>query len=240
MRGPHGPATAPERVAFALALQRLCAPGSDLQGAAWAKTVEAPGFEDLALHHFYRALPWLAAVRHELERDLFFQGRDLFSAALDLVFVDTTSVYLHRDAAGPLVRHGYSRDRRPELPQLVLCVAVDGQGWPVAFDILPGNTADTEALRLTIARFGEALTGEDAGGAMSREKFSSGAPTLWREAEGNTGWCVTASATSALRGHKTSCTRGSHLHGNREIHRLAVRARPPGRSASARPMAPIR
>ena len=155
MRGPHGPATAPERVAFALALQRLCAPGSDLQGAAWAKTVEAPGFEDLALHHFYRALPWLAAVRHELERDLFFQGRDLFSAALDLVFVDTTSVYLHRDAAGPLVRHGYSRDRRPELPQLVLCVAVDGQGWPVAFDILPGNTADTEALRLTIARFRE-------------------------------------------------------------------------------------
>ena len=87
---------------------------------------------------------------------------------------------------------------------------------------------------------GEALTGEDAGGAMSREKFSSGAPTLWREAEGNTGWCVTASAASALRGHKTSCTRGSHLHGNREIHRLAVRARPPGRSASARPMAPIR
>src|SRR5688572_25611254 len=34
----------PERVAFALALQRLCAPGSDLQGAAWAQTVEAPGF----------------------------------------------------------------------------------------------------------------------------------------------------------------------------------------------------
>jgi len=72
---------------------------------------------------------------------------------------------------------------------------------------------------------GEALTGEHAGGAMSREKFSSGAPTLWREAEGNTGWCVTASATSALRGQETSCTRGSHLHGNREIHRLATRAR---------------
>jgi hypothetical protein len=43
----------PERVAFALALQWLCAPGSDLQGAAWARSVEAPGFADLALHHFY-------------------------------------------------------------------------------------------------------------------------------------------------------------------------------------------
>jgi hypothetical protein len=145
----------PERVAFALALQRLCAPGSDLQGAAWAAAVEAQGFDDLALHHFYRTLPWLAAIRHELERDLFFQGRDLFSGELDLVFADTTSVYLYRDSESALVRHGYSRDRRPDLPQLVLCVAVDGQGWPVAFDVLPGNTADVEALSLTIARFRE-------------------------------------------------------------------------------------
>ena len=143
----------PERVAFALALQRLCAPGSDLQGAAWAQTVEAPGFDDLALHHFYRTLPWLAAIRHELEQELFFQHRDLFSGELDLVFIDTTSVYLYRDGESALVRHGYSRDRRPDLPQLVLAVAVDGQGWPVAFDVLPGNTADVEALSLTIARF---------------------------------------------------------------------------------------
>jgi Transposase DDE domain len=143
----------PERVAFALALQRLCAPGSDLQGAAWAQTVEAPGFEDLALHHFYRTVPWLATIRHELEQDLFFQHRDLFSAELDLVFVDTTSVYLYRDSESALVRRGYSRDRRPDLPQLVLSIAVDGQGWPVAFDVLPGNTADVEALNQAIARF---------------------------------------------------------------------------------------
>jgi hypothetical protein len=143
----------PERVAFALALQRLCAPGSDLQGTAWAPTVEAPGFADLALHHFYRTVPWLAAIRHELEQELLFQHRDLFSTELDLVFVDTTSVYLYRDGESALVRHGYSRDRRPDLPQLVLAVAVDGQGWPVAFEVLPGNTADVEALSLTIARF---------------------------------------------------------------------------------------
>jgi hypothetical protein len=145
----------PERVAFALALQRLCAPGSDLQGAAWAQTVEASGFDDLALHHFYRTLPWLAAIRYELEQDLFFRGRDLFSGELDLVFIDTTSVYLYRDGVSALVRHGYSRDRRPELPQLVLCVAVDDQGWPVAFDVLPGNTADVDALSQAIARFRE-------------------------------------------------------------------------------------
>jgi hypothetical protein len=66
----------PERVGFALALQRLVAPGSDLQGAAWTETMEAPGFAELALHHFYRTLPWLAANRHELEQALFFRDRD--------------------------------------------------------------------------------------------------------------------------------------------------------------------
>jgi len=146
---------APERVAFALALQRLCAPGSDLQGAAWARTIEAPGFAELALHHFYRTLPWLAASRQALEQELFFKDRDLFAAELDLVFVDTTSVYLYRDGESELVRHGYSRDRRPDLPQLVVGVAVDGQGWPVAWEVLPGNTADAQALTLMIARFRE-------------------------------------------------------------------------------------
>jgi transposase len=72
-----------------------------------------------------------------------------------MVSVDTTSVFFYRDGVSELVRHGYSRDRRPDLPQLILCVAVDGQGWPVAFDILPGNTADTAALTQTIARFRE-------------------------------------------------------------------------------------
>jgi hypothetical protein len=45
-----------ERATFAMALQRLCAPGSDLAGSEWAKTVAAPGFEGLALLHSERTL----------------------------------------------------------------------------------------------------------------------------------------------------------------------------------------
>ena len=144
----------PERVTLALALQRLCAPARTCKALPGAHGRGA-GFADLALHQFYRTVPWLAAIRHALEQDLFFQHRDLFSADLDLVFVDTTSVYLYRDGESALVRRGYSRDRRPDLPQLVLCVAVDGQGWPVAFDVLPGNTADVAAISQVIARFRE-------------------------------------------------------------------------------------
>src|SRR3989475_27209 len=136
-----------ERVIFAMALQRLCCPGSDLQGSGWVKTVEAPGFERIELQHFYRTCGFLFDVRQELERRLFFRDRDLFSMQLDLVFVDTTSLYVYRDTETLWRKWGYSRDRRGDLPQFVLCVAVDRHGWPVAWEVFPGNTADKPALR---------------------------------------------------------------------------------------------
>jgi hypothetical protein len=139
-----------ERAAFALALQRLCAPGSDLQGSGWVQTVQASGMEGLALQHFYRTTAFLASVRQDLERKLFLQDRNLFNQTLDLVFIDTTSLYCYRDEETELRRRGYSRDRRPELPQLVLCVAVDSQGWPIAWEVFPGNTADSAALRQVV------------------------------------------------------------------------------------------
>jgi transposase len=139
-----------ERAAFALALQRLCAPGSDLQGSGWVQTVEAQGLNGLALQHFYRATAFLAQVRQDLERKLFRRDRNLFNQTLDLVFIDTTSLYCYRDQETELRRRGYSRDRRPELPQLVLCVAVDGRGWPIAWEVFPGNTADGTALRQVV------------------------------------------------------------------------------------------
>jgi len=146
-----------ERVCFAMALQRLCQPGSDLLGSTWIETVQAQGFEKLALQHFYRTCGFLADVRGDLERELFHRDRDLFSQALDLVFLDTTSVYVYRDQESEWRKRGYSRDRRADLPQFVLCVAVDRHGWPVAWEIFPGNTADKAAFKRVIAVLRERL-----------------------------------------------------------------------------------
>lgn len=140
-----------ERAAFAMALQRLCCPGSDLQGSSWVKTVEAGGFDKLELQHFYRTCGWLFDVRQKLERRLYLRDRDLFSMQLDLVFIDTTSLYVYRDTETIWRKWGYSRDRRGDLPQFVICVAVDKRGWPVAWEVFPGNTADKEALRRIVA-----------------------------------------------------------------------------------------
>lgn len=144
-----------ERVGFALALQRLCAPGSDLQGSAWLGTVECPGFGEIELQHMYRTVGFLAGVRDRLERELFLRDRDLFSQELDLVFIDTTSTYIYRSEPTDLRKRGYSRDRMPDQPQVVICLCVDKEGWPIAWDILPGNTADRPAFVAMIARLRE-------------------------------------------------------------------------------------
>lgn len=144
-----------ERAVFALSLQRLCAPGSDLAGSGWLETVEAPGLSALRLQHLYRTCAFLAGIREDLERELFFRDRDLFSQELDLVFLDTTSTYVFREQETVYRKRGYSRDRRPDLPQFVLGVAVDAKGWPVAWEIYPGNTADTKALERMVGALRE-------------------------------------------------------------------------------------
>ena len=136
-----------ERTAFAMALQRLSAPGSDLSGSAWVKTIDAPGFENLALQHFYRTVAFLAEVREDLESRLFRRDLNLFNQTLDVVFIDTTSLYVYRDTETEWRQRGYSRDHRPDLPQWVLCVAVNASGWPIAWEIFPDNTADQEAMQ---------------------------------------------------------------------------------------------
>lgn len=144
-----------ERVAFALAVQRLCCPGSDLQGSGWVKSVEAQGFDGMELHHLYRTTGFLAEVREGLERELFNRDRDLFTQSLDLVFIDTTSIFTYCREETQWRLRGYSRDHRPDLPQLVLAVAVDRNGWPVSWEVFPGNTADKKAFGAMIKKLRE-------------------------------------------------------------------------------------
>ena len=62
-----------------------------------------------------------------IEERLFEKRRDLFSK-LDLVFMDTTSLYFEGAGGQTLGRHGYSKDHRPDLRQMILAVLLDGDG----------------------------------------------------------------------------------------------------------------
>src|SRR6266702_3039784 len=68
------------------------------------------------------------------------------------VFMDTTSLYFEGTGGQTLGRHGYSKDHRPDLRQMILAVLLDGDGRPVCSEMWPGNTADVSTLIPVIDR----------------------------------------------------------------------------------------
>ena len=86
-----------------------------------------------------------------MEERLFAYRRDLLTR-LDLVFMDTTSLYFEGAGGQTLGQHGYSKDHRPDLRQMILAVLIDGDGRPVCSEMWPGNTADVTTLIPVIDR----------------------------------------------------------------------------------------
>src|SRR3979409_2746468 len=84
-------------------------------------------------------------LKDVVEERLFAHRRDLFTR-LDLLFMDTTSLYVEVAGGQTLGQHVYSKDHRPDLGQMILAVLLDGDGRPVWPEMWPGNTADTGSL----------------------------------------------------------------------------------------------
>ncbi len=83
----------------------------------------------------------LRTTKDVVEEALFARRRDLFTT-FDLVFFDTTSIYFEGEGGETLGRHGYSRDHRPDLRQMVVGMVLDREGNPICSEIRPGNATD--------------------------------------------------------------------------------------------------
>ena len=90
-------------------------------------------------------------VKDVIEEKLFDRRRDLFTD-LSAVFMDTTSLSFYGEGGETLGEHGYSKDFRPDLKQMILGLVVDGSGSPICTEMWPGNTADVTVLLPVIDR----------------------------------------------------------------------------------------
>jgi len=129
---------------------RLVDPRSKRSTYKWLGTVYSPGWENLELSHLYRTLDFLDGNIRRIEEALFVQSRDLFSLNIDLVLFDTTSTYFEGKGPVGLAKLGYSRDKRPDLTQVVIGVLMTREGIPIAHHVFPGNTADITAFRYAV------------------------------------------------------------------------------------------
>ena len=150
-----------DRVLLLLATYRLLAPGSEwrLHREWFERSAMADLLgEDLGLaeiHKLYRCHDRLLEHKQALFDHLVGRWRDLFNISFDVLLYDLTSTYFEADppfAESDKRRHGYSRDHRPDCVQVVIALVVTPEGLPLAYEVLPGNTADNTTLRDFLAR----------------------------------------------------------------------------------------
>jgi transposase len=142
-----------ERVLFALVANRAVAPMSKLSAAEWVCADAAiPGLSTMDEDHAYRAMDLLvdADTHARVQESVFFAVANLLNLEVDLLFFDTTSTYFERDDEedGPdaFRRFGHSKDHRPDLPQIIIGLAVTKEGIPVRCWCWPGNSNDQQVL----------------------------------------------------------------------------------------------
>ena len=111
----------------------------------------------------YRCLDKLLPHKEALFSHLRQRWHDLFNAEFDILLYDLTSTYFEcdpPDSDADKRRFGYNRDKRNDCVQVVIALVVTPDGFPLAYEVLPGNTADNTTLRLFLqkieAQYGKA------------------------------------------------------------------------------------
>jgi hypothetical protein len=165
-----------ERVLFALVAQRCLEPGSKLACVSWAEERVAlsscPSFDDQAA---YAAMDFLLDALPEIATGIFDRSANLLNLSCDVIFVDTSSTYWELDVADEEIELAgavdaervkaagvepavpdeaalrqfskHSKDHRPDLPQVVIAMAVTAEGVPIRCWTFPGKTSDQLIIR---------------------------------------------------------------------------------------------
>ena len=164
----YEPADVPwSRVAARLAINRLCAPGSEL--AIEERCYPATALDDLLRipegsvndTRLYRCLDRLIPHKTKLERHLRERYGQLFEAEFDVLLYDLTSRYVEgRATKDPMMQRGDSRDHRPDCKQVVIALIVNSEGFPLSYETFDGNRADVSTveavMRMVERKYGRA------------------------------------------------------------------------------------
>ena len=183
-------------LAVALIVARLLGPASKLATARGlgATTLAAElGIEGATEDEPYGALDWLHERQPAIERAL--ARRHLTPGGL--VLLDVTSTWLEGRCC-PLAAHGYSRDHRPDRPQVVFGLLTDGAGCPVAVEAFRGNTADPATLEAQLDKLRDTFELSELVLVGDRGMLTSARIERLREL-GGIGW-VSALRAPAIRG----------------------------------------
>jgi transposase len=151
-----------------LTIYRLIDPGSEwrlhrewFKNSALADLLGAD-FSLAQKDTLYRCLDRLLQHRQALFQHLRCRWEDLFGVKFEVVLYDLTSTYFESEppfAPGDKRQYGYSRDKRSDCVQVVIGLVVTPEGFPLAYEVMAGNTSDRTTLRAFLQRI-ESLYGK--------------------------------------------------------------------------------
>jgi transposase len=137
-----------------LVVNRLIDPGSEFRvhrqwfdQSAMAELLETD-FAVAEKDRLYRCLDRLLEHKATLFQHLRERWQDLFQAQFDVLLYDLTSTYIEGEGEEvPKAKYGYSRDQRFDCKQVVIALVITPEGFPLAYEVMEGNTADRTTLR---------------------------------------------------------------------------------------------
>ncbi len=143
-----------EKVLRLLVVNRLLDPGSEFRvhrqwylDSAMDQLLETD-FAVAEKDRLYRCLDRVLEHKQELFIWLKQKWSDLFHADFEVLLYDLTSTYFEGEMEqNPKARRGYSRDGRPDCLQLVIALVITPDGFPLAYEVMNGNTPDRSTLR---------------------------------------------------------------------------------------------
>jgi len=144
-------------VAAILTIARFCEPASELhiEEKWYARTAldELLGAPPEKVHtdRLYEGLDQLLPHKEAIEKHLRQRLGELFELKCDLLLYDITSTYFEGDMEGcPIAKRGYSRDSRPDRPQVCIGLVVSEEGFPLGYEVFAGNTHDSTTVKTII------------------------------------------------------------------------------------------
>lgn len=143
-----------DKVLQLLVVNRLIDPGSEFRlhrqwflGTAMDELLNVD-FAVAQKDRLYRCLDRLLAHKQDLFVWLKQKWADLFHADFEVLLYDLTSTYFEGAMErNPKAKRGYSRDGRPDCLQVVIALVVTTDGFPLAYEVMNGNTTDCTTLR---------------------------------------------------------------------------------------------
>ena len=141
-------------MAAVLTIARFCEPASELHIAdTWYRRTALEELlnvtpEQVHTDRLYKALDQLLPHKEILEKHLRQRLGELFELKCDLLLYDVTSTYFEGDMEGcSLAKRGYSRDSRPDRPQVCIGLVVTEEGFPLGYEVFAGNTHDSTTVK---------------------------------------------------------------------------------------------